>query len=248
MLLKRILGSLLLAFIAAAVVLLLIDAFFPFLWAGASRLAAAAAVAAGFTVAALSCAAAMERGRARGWMLTGLLASALAALGWIRTVWFHPVGRPGEWLTPFLLLMPPTGWAGLMMLIAWLMLPRVTNRWLAVVRALSIICAALLAVHVCIAVCGYPVLVGQLYVSWQEEQRYLELAWRSGAVLAILTAIGLLGVYVPARFGELTSDETTARGEHTMRITCPRCGGTSVIRSGGDTCAHCGLRISVKPL
>jgi hypothetical protein len=246
--LTRILGSLLLVLIAAVVLLWVIDGLFPFVLAGASRLAAAATIAAAFTAAALSCATARERGRARRWMLTGLLASALAALGWIRMIWFHPVGRPGDWFTPLVLLMPPTCWAGLMMLVAWLLLPRVMHRWLQWIRAVAIIFAGLLSAHVCVTVCAYPLLVGQVYISWQDEQRYLDLAWRSGAVLAILTLIGLLGVYVPARIGELTSDETSERGEFKMRMTCPRCGGVSVIRSGGDSCAHCGLKISVKPL
>jgi hypothetical protein len=246
--LTRILGSLLLVLIVGGVLLWVIDGLFPFLLAGAARLVGAAAIAAGFAVAALSCATAIERGRARRWMLTGLLASVLAALGWIRMVWFHPGGQPGDWVAPLLLLMPPTCWAGLMMLVAWLLLPRVRHRWLHWVRALGMVFSGLLAVHVCITVCAYPMLVDQVHLSWQDEQRYLDLAWRSGAVLAILTAIGLLGVHVPARIGELTSVETTGRGEYTIQITCPRCGKTSVLRSGGDTCPHCGLKISVKPL
>jgi len=248
MALKRILGFLLFALVAAAVLLWLIDGFFPFVMPGASRLAAAATIAAGFVAAALSCATAMERGRARRWMITGLFACAVGALGWVRMVWFHPIGRPASWVAPLLLLMPPTCWAGLMMLVAWLVLPQVTKRWLVWVRAFSVVFASLLAAHVCIATCAYPLFVDEVYMSWQDEQRYIDLTMRSGAVLAIMTMIGLLGVHVPARIAELTDDEASSPGEYTMRVTCPRCGGVSEICSGGDTCAHCGLKINVKPL
>ena len=246
MALKRILGFLLFALIAAALLLWLIDGFFPFVMPGAPELAAAATVAAGFAIAAMSCATAIERGRARPWMISGLLACAVGAIGWIGLIWFYPIGGPDEWFYPFLLLIPPTCWAGLMMLIAWLLLPRVTKWWPRWIRALAIIIAALLAVHVCVATCAYLLIADGM--SWEDAERYYEVSMRSGSVLAILTVVGLLAVHVPARFGELMDDEASSPGEYTMRVTCPRCGGVSRIHSGGDACAHCGLKISVKPV
>lgn len=246
MALKRILGFLLFALIGVTVVLWVVEGLFPYAFPSAVELAAAATVAAGFAVAALSCATAMERGRARWWMISGLLACVVGALGWTGLIRFHPIGGPDEWFYPFLLLIPPTCWAGLMMLTAWLLLPRVTRWWLRWIRALAIVIAALLAAHVCIATCAYLVIADGM--TWEDQERYYELSMRSGAVLAILTAVGLLAVHVPARFGELMEDEASSPGEYTMRVTCPRCGGVSRIRSGGDACSHCGLKISVKPL
>lgn len=246
MALKRILGFLLFALIAAAIALWVVEGLFPYSLAGAPELAGAVTVAAGFAVVALSCATTLERGRARWWMISGLLSCAIGALGWIGLIWSYPIGGPEAWFYPFLLLIPPTCWAGLMMVIAWLLLPRVTKWWLRWIRALAMIIATLLAVHVCVAICAYLVMADGM--SWEDAERYYEVSMRSGAVLAILTVVGLLAVHVPARFGELMEDEASSPGEYTMRVTCPRCGGVSQIRSGGDACAHCGLKISVKPL
>jgi hypothetical protein len=246
MALKRTLGLLLFALIAVALVLWVVEGFFPYAFPGALELAAAATVAAAFAISALSCATALERGRARPWMISGLLACLVGALGWFALIRFLPMGGSDDWFFPFLLLIPLTCWAGLMMLIAWLLLPRVAKWWLRWIRALAMLFAALLAAHVCIAACAYLVMADAM--SWEDQDRYYELSMRSGAVLAILTVVGLLAVHVPARFGELMEDEASSPGEYTMRLTCPRCGGVSQIRSGGDACAHCGLKISVKPL
>jgi len=246
MALKRMLGLLLFILIGVAVVLWVVEGVFPYAFPGAPELAGAATVAAAFAIAALSCATAMERGRARPWMISGLLSCLVGALGWFALIRLRPMSGSEDWFYPFVLLIPPTCWAGLMMLTAWLVLPRVSSWWLRWIRALAVGVAVLFAAHVCVAICAYLVMADGM--TWEDQERYYELSMRSGAVLAILTAVGLLAVHVPARFGELMEDEASSPGEYTMRLICPRCGGVSQIRSGGDACAHCGLKITVRPL
>ncbi|UCD73932.1 MAG: hypothetical protein JSV91_09045 [Phycisphaerales bacterium] len=234
---SRILVYLLIVSALAAIILGILEFSSPFIIPGGYLLVATACIVAGFTVPALGCAVAFERGRERIWMMSGLLASAIAAFAWIAMVWvgsFKPI-----------LAMPPTCWAGLMLLTSLTLRQRLKNAWAIWLRRFTILLGSLLALHLCVSICAYPVVDERL--SWQTSERFAELAARSGGVLAILTCVSYLVFLGTTGFSELTRGETEPIGEFEMRAVCPRCGARIEIRSGGDQCGACGLKIKVSP-
>lgn len=98
---------------------------------------------------ALGCAAARERGRAAGLMLSGIIVGAIALVLWIAMTVL--AGPSTEWLWAKGIVWP-TAWACLMLLIGVLLLPRNRGgRW-AFLRRTSIVLTSLLAAQICLAV------------------------------------------------------------------------------------------------
>ncbi|UCD73866.1 MAG: hypothetical protein JSV91_08705 [Phycisphaerales bacterium] len=101
-----------------------------------------------FTGAALCCAIIMERGRAVPWMRSAIVASAFCGAGWSLAL-FLSTGS-NEWLWGLLLIWP-TVWAGLMLVIGILLLPRDRGGWWRWMRLATIGITSVLAVYICLA-------------------------------------------------------------------------------------------------
>ena len=235
--LSRILGFVLAGSVLAAIVLAVIDFSVPYLIPGGYLLMAAACIVAGLAIPALGCAVAFELGRARIWMMSGLLASALAAVLWIAMIWMGSFA--------LILAVPPTCWAGLMLLVALTLRQRLRSAWAIWLRRLTIFIGLLLAVHLCVSICVFPIVDER--ASGQASDRFADISTRSGGVLGILTAISYLVFMGTTGFSQLTGDGTEPIGEFVMRAACPRCGTRIEVRSGGDQCSACGLKIKVSP-
>ena len=243
MALKWTFGLVLVAAVVGGVAVWVIELLRPFTIYGAERLMTMAGFVAGFCVAGLGCAAALHRGRARGWMLSGMIAAAVGAVGWGAVMWGALSVRPEVWFMRFFLVMPPTCWAGLMMVTGWLLLPRLRSGRMRWIRGMTLAAAALLAAEICIALCVSPFVARSFGPA--EVERLNLFVFRSGAILLILTVLGLVTVYGVARLPELLGQAGEPVGEYTMTVTCPRCGSVAKLRSGGDACPKCGLKIKV---
>jgi len=200
---------------------------------------------AAFSLVAAACITTMQRGRARWWMASGIVAAALALAGWSAVWLFDPSLGAETWSRLLLLLMPPSCWAGLMLVTALLWLPRLRNPWTRALRGIVCIVATLLAAEICFATCAAPLI--DRHADYALFDDFIEFSIRLGAVLLILTTLGLLAIYALARSPELLGRPEQPVGEYRLTITCPRCKCVAQIDSGGDVCPQCGLRIKVTP-
>lgn len=122
------------------------------------------------------------------------------------------------------------------------------DRWLQILRGASdvLIVAAMLSLLALIW--WWPLHEHVLQTPPHQIDRSLEDAGRLTAALAILATMCCVMLLVIAKRRELTGEAdsvTTVRLDFTA--ICPRCGARSNLKTGGDVCAQCRLRITVKP-
>jgi hypothetical protein len=162
-----------------------------------------------FATIALGCAIVMERGRAVRWMRSGLIACVACGVGWPLFVFLSDWRTEELW---FLVLVWPTCWAGLMLVVGILLLPRNRGGWWTSMRRVTIVLTSLLGVQICFSVAFYwigdefglywAVLVGRP-TTWLALMLVGSLVWllvrRSRLVLMrrlLMISIILLAAYV----------------------------------------------------
>ena len=195
-----------------------------------------------YIVIGLSCAVALEKGRAPWLMRSGIIVGLLAWIGWFASA---------RWQGPSMIwqkvLCWPTTWAFLMMVVAWLLLPRATVRWWVLLRRITFVLLGILAVHICVAVACYP---EYEYSSasdfdWSYQRKYEDVVFRIGGVLTMLAAGGvaatLLGVLATRGGAPAQPLQRLPFG-----LTCPRCGARQTAMTGVHHCEQCRLQIRVE--
>jgi hypothetical protein len=216
------------------------------LWIGAPELASGAAwLSVIFGLGLYPCALAIERGKHRVWMISGLVAGGLAYAIWVQAIFMLPMMTRDLSQLMVQLATPPTGWAAFASFTGALVLLRTTAGWARVVRRGTIWVGAVCAL-VTVASINFYSMVESSW-SWQERRFYEETAARVGGVLAILSGTGLVVVLL-ASIGPRLGSGSVPRSERlSLTVTCPRCGRRQRIVTDGDACSECGLRITVTP-
>ncbi|MCP3902227.1 MAG: hypothetical protein GY715_01215 [Planctomycetes bacterium] len=197
-----------------------------------------------FGLAGFISALAMERSKARAWMISGLVVGALAWAGWEYGLWF-----PRVILEPFSILrwlcIAGTGWAMLMSFTGLLLQLGVPPGVAVYVRRFTIGVAACLAVFAVLMATFFTTMADTM--TWRDRDAFLEMVGRGGGVLGVLTLGGTLGVLASVLVPRIGLGSVPESLRRDLAITCPRCGREQTIRSHGDACAGCGLRIKVTP-
>jgi hypothetical protein len=202
--------------------------------------AAIGALVVAFFIVALGCAVSRENGRAPRLMASGMIVGALALAGWIAAVCLAN-GREFEtWLR---LIVWPTGWACLMMLLGLVLLPRRGWRWWVWLRGITIALLALMAAFICLAVTFQPTYDWR----WGPHPRvYDEQALRYGALLALFTVGAMVATFLSPWMMALIEKPGGRVASVPYRLLCPRCGRRQSARTGEHHCTRCGLRIQVE--
>jgi hypothetical protein len=196
---------------------------------------------AGHMMPAAACAWVRERGRLRGLMLSGIIASLVSLVLVLLAAFDLLYPFPYE-------LLPMFGstaiWAASMMFIGLLSVHPFPPGPGQVVRVVSIFIVAVLTaqslVWVWLAIALEPVM------SWQASEDFHEGMAQIAGVLGVLGGCGASATYIMARSRKLSGAAgTIPRERRVFSITCPRCGAPGTLNTGGDACAGCGLRITV---
>lgn len=228
--LSRLLRWFVLAMVGAAAAAGLSILLFP-AWLGlADRLLHSCVVLAALGLASIGCAVPMERGKLTGLMRSGLLVAGVTAVTWMTLLWFPLAFDTEQRLAKG--VGTTTVWVLLVMVIGLFMIPRMTLRAAVILRAVTMGLASLLAILVVALLwtrsgLGSPPLIGAI------------------SVAATLTGCALPMTLLLARFHELRSGRNPEPFRMALAVTCPRCNQRQMIRTGGDQCAACGLRITV---
>jgi hypothetical protein len=210
----------------------------------AEALVSITAVALAFGLAGYVFTFAIEQGKLRPWMVSGLIAGGLALLTWSAAIWHVDVTYDDA--PPLLLLWigtPASGWAGLMMLVGMTALMRVTARWAIITRRITIALAASLLVILSGSICYWPVLEED--ATRRQLEAYFQVTSRASGILAILTGCGMLALLTASALPRLGRDEVPLSERTRFAVFCPRCGTGQTILTDGDACAACGLHIKV---
>jgi hypothetical protein len=216
-----------------AVLALWVGAMFaPFAFARLGGLAGAAVIVMVSALAALACASTLERGRCMALMWSGIAALALSAAGWVAFALLEGTLTPRAEQRWASLLVLPTCWGGLCVVIGLVMhrrVPSAVGLWM---RRATIAVAALLAAAVPPAV-------------WFDLGPREDDLLRGFGALSVLVILGVLATMIIARLRQLegVEDEQPVRLDFTA--TCPRCGLRQPLVTGGDACRRCGLNIKV---
>ncbi len=166
-------------------------------------------------------------------VLLAVLAAQIALLGWLSIVVY--ASGSGEDLWPKVVTWL-TAWACLMLVVGVLLLPRVTVKWWRSLRIATIVLLAMLSAHIALAVSFAP------EYSW----RYEEMAFRSGAAIALLAAGGIVTTFITAWTLRLSGAVGSQREFVPFWLTCPRCGAEQEGVTEGYACRQCRLRIRVQ--
>ncbi|MCZ6836733.1 MAG: hypothetical protein O7G85_13230 [Planctomycetota bacterium] len=193
----------------------------------------------------MACTMAMDRNKYRHLMMSGLIAGALAALGWI--VFIVMIGEV-DWSRHRVLwtLLSPTGWFMMMVYLAGLSgvkIDRPLMKWLCV---LSIVCTGLFCIVGIYSVGRYYQIMSESS-GFQILQGYSDRAITNCGVLGLFTFFSLMLVAVLAAMPRLEHKEVPTAQRLKVHLTCPRCKLEQSILSDGDACSACRLRIKVTP-
>jgi hypothetical protein len=187
-----------------------------------------------FSVTALTCAVVRRRGRLPTLMMTGLVASLLAAIGWVLITTTFP------FLTYSLLhwmqsLWPVSVWAVMCAFVGGLYRKRARSVVGASLKGIMAVLGMLLALMLVIPF-WWPRLISE------RSTDYLRIL---GVVGVLVVCSALIGAIVAA-LPRLRGAQRKADQERlALSITCPRCNSSQPFRTGGDHCAVCSLRITV---
>jgi hypothetical protein len=207
-------------------------------------------VAAGVFLVAAGAAKVYERGRWRIAMFCSIVFSFLAAGGWCIVA----TGVLGwdETSQVFSAAISVPGIASVGAMFSGLMaLPVFRTAAPRTIRALSI--AAMFAATAGAEAWMLAAVWAELTRSYTSYDQYYH-AWavvegfgRLFAVLVILAAGGLVATFVLSSVRQLTGEEIPESDRRRFTIECPRCGSSQSLRTSGDACSRCDLRISVTP-
>ena len=199
----------------------------------------------GMGVAALGCATTFERGKARGWMISGMVAALIASLLWSAVLIRGDLSPSTmEIISPIATLL--TVWAALMMVIGWLLQPRLYTRLGVVARSIAIVMAVVIAATVVQGCVLYPHVERRF--DWQAAEEFVIVSLRIGGASAIgLTCalVMMLIAMILPRIAGMPIERLVPQLE--FQLKCPRCGLDQTMLTGADACRACGLRVKVTP-
>ncbi len=194
----------------------------------------------GHLAAASVCISAFERKRAQLLMAIGVIASLCGFILWATYIfgselsnviedWGHIAATPASAVA---------GYAGFAAILYHMPDRNVAVSWL---RRLVLTIAALSATHVILAVIGYEF----LNLAYAQEYEYVDRHVRWGAALAIAVGYFTMVMIGILYFARLRSGDRPAVDPLPLRVTCPRCKAAQKLKTEGDSCSECGLRIKV---
>ena len=202
-----------------------------------------------YLCAAFGCAVALEKGRLPRLMSSGIAVGAIALVGWIAENIYNDYSVEWVWYT---ILIWPTNWASLMMIVGLLLLPEPRAKWWMQLRRITIGLFALLAAIICYAITFHPregllALTG-IYDSemWLLTGGYEEIASKLGYVIGLLACGGALFVWLAAAFIKPKQDMESIIEITEYWLSCPRCGLQQQAMTGLDKCDQCSLQIRVQ--
>ncbi|MGI9013198.1 MAG: hypothetical protein ACR2GY_03005 [Phycisphaerales bacterium] len=197
------------------------------------------------------CALARERGRAPWLMLSGIIACGAALLTWLGILLLEqPVIRDDQLNVMLTVVTIASAWGGACAAIGVLLLPRFAPGPSNIVRMGTIVMVILLAVQIMLWVGLQPNVDSYDYNSanWVRSYNFNEGMAQLFGVLMVLFCGGCVTVFVLAQMRRLSGEEIVADEDRmSFHATCPRCRLRSELRSHGDSCRSCGLRIKVVP-
>lgn len=240
--------------VVAAIVLFLVQISNAVYFRQIGELLAACAMAFGFAVLGLACAAACENGKSPMFMRSGMIAGAIALACWVALL-FVPMlqmsARTSMW--PLRVFIWPTVWAALMAFVGMLLLLPMYSGWRWGLRAFTILLLGAFALFIAAAYAFYPDVTytqangGWDESAWQRRMDYARVVEPIGAAMSILSA-GAVGVtLIVGLIGALTG-RTAAAATSTPTpywLTCPRCGCEQEARTGEHACVSCKLRTRI---
>lgn len=234
---------LLVAGVAAGVAILLFDLATGYAVASLYAVAPSCFIFAGCCIPAAACAHVRDRGKLRPLMMSGIVAAVLAFAVWLLAMMAEADGSAAVAVTARFAAIPSV-WSVMVMAIGLLSLARCTALWVRILRVGSCVAILLLGAQILAWVWLSPVVARS--PGWRTEDRFHETMYRIFGVLAILSACGALVTFIAARARQLSGDETVPDEERLpFQLVCPRCGEEQVLRTAGDACARCGLRVKV---
>jgi len=188
---------------------------------------------------------AVERGKMRRWMISGLAAGALAWSGWEYGLW-SPEVLFSKWspLRGFCIAL--SGWAVLMAFAGLLQQVAVPQGSAQHVRRLTVGVAACFIGFLSLMLIIF--FIAEPGMRSRDSEHLAELIGRASGVLGVLTLAGTLGVLASALVPRIGQGRVPESMRRDLTVTCPRCGRGQSIRSHGDACGGCGLHIKVVPL
>ncbi len=194
-------------------------------------------LAIGYLIVAMCCAVALESGRAPRLMRSGIIAGAIALMGWYVIVAMQP---PWDRMVNYQrVLIWPTCWAGVMMLMGLLLLPQPHQKWWVVMRRVTFVLLELFAALVAAAFTFYP-------GPEQSNFEYEEAFGRIGGVLGLLAGGGVVFTFLAAWLPRFSGPVQSVTERRAYWLRCPRCQNEHDAVTGKHVCEECGLRIQVE--
>jgi len=202
-------------------------------------------ILAGGAAAAWACAVVYERGRARWLMLSGMAACIAAAILWTLTVAAANTGAGDSMRFARLAALPSTFAAGTM-LAGLLLLPRFTAIGPRLIRVAAVAGVFALGAHMIAwiwlrPIMGSPMPSNRVFYRSSFDGTMYDILM----IIAIVTAAACMVTYILARTREATGEEVPDHERRAFSIACPRCGSWQNLRTEGDACHACGLKIRV---
>ena len=213
---------------------------------GSEMFVAFCSIALAYAVVGLGCSAVYERGRARGFMISGMIVGLLAAIGW--PALFLSPGWEDSFAAAMVLIWASI-WSCLMMLIGLVLLLPMQSGWRRAVRASTIVMLAALGLFVACAFTFHPQPTSSQWseADWQRSYEYERAAEQIGWSLALLTLGSLATTLIVGIAGALTGRTIPGTSPRvTYWLQCPRCGREQEALTGEHHCVDCRLRTRVE--
>jgi ribosomal protein S27AE len=199
----------------------------------------------GISLLGFICALAIERGKMRPLMISGLVSGAIVWAGWEYGLWF-PEAITAQYSVLRSFCTAVTGWVVLMAFVGLLHQVAVPPGTAQHVRTATVVVSGCFFAFMAIALIVFMIIERDL--KWGEKDAVLEFIGRVGGVFGVLTLAGTLAVLASSLVPRIGHGKVPESMRRDLDVTCPRCGRGQTIRSHGDDCGGCGLRIKVVPL
>ncbi|HVP72545.1 MAG TPA: hypothetical protein VMS30_02325 [Phycisphaerales bacterium] len=201
----------------------------------------------GYAIVGLACATVYERGKSPGLMRSGMIVGLVALVGWFAALLVPPLREEFDTVR---VVIWPTVWACLMMLVGVLLLLPMYDGWRWWLRGVTLCLLGAFGLFIAGAVTFYPYppMVGSWEsAAWEQLQRYEEGAYQIGGAIALLAG-GALATTLIAGIMHAISGRAkqiaTVRTPYWLR--CPRCGRAQQAVTGEYHCTQCRLRTKVE--
>lgn len=194
-----------------------------------------------YLVVGLGCSVPLENGRAPRLMRSGIILGALALVAWCAGLMIANHGQNGTGETFFKIIIWPTTWACLMMLVGLVLMTRKASGWRMSLRRGTILLLILLAAHICLGITFYP--DGD---DWETRNAYEDITFRAGGVMALVTGAAIAMTFLSAWLGRGSAEPPQGAKRLPYWFHCPRCEEEQTSTTGSSHCRRCGLRIRVE--